>query len=271
MKESRNNNKNTMSYERSIFIIAIPIVLVIGIMIGVHFVNNHQAEGNSVTSWILACATVAISILTIILAVETSNLRKAQTAQINELKRENIRPNVNIKLENYEFDMNFVSLIISNHGKGVAKKVNFQLLDKKDNIIEDDNNNSIIINKFLKIGVFKVGMQTLGINQELKSYIFSFLDLAKNNPDKNIFEEYINININFEDIEGTKYTNNFSIEFAQYEGMGNLGKPPLYEISNTLKNINLKLNSSTRIKVETYDSDDRKKEVDEIINRGNKL
>lgn len=50
-------------------------------------------------SWVSAFATVAIAILTVVLAKETWALRKAQNKQVDSLRKETLRPQVSVTLE----------------------------------------------------------------------------------------------------------------------------------------------------------------------------
>ncbi|WP_373823823.1 hypothetical protein, partial [Neisseria dentiae] len=76
-----------------------PSLFLAGVVFGHYFSESQVLIADSISSWVSAVATVAIAILTFILAKETWHLREAQISQLEELKRENFRPNIGFQLE----------------------------------------------------------------------------------------------------------------------------------------------------------------------------
>ena len=75
-------------------VLFVPIIFIIGLVVGINIEGQVNLSTDTLSSWISAFATVAIAMLTFILAKETWYLRLAQIQQIGELRKEAIRPNL---------------------------------------------------------------------------------------------------------------------------------------------------------------------------------
>lgn len=221
-------------------------------------------SADSLSSWVSAVATAAIGVLTFVLAVETWRLREAQTQQLAELRRENIRPDVSVALAKSPVGVHFMNVEVSNLGKGIARKIRFEFLDKNNNPVAPDT--APIVKVFQKLAMFRLGIESMGINQELKTFIFSFLELGKELNDE-IFSPFLNMRIRFEDVEGNEYINAFVVDFAQYEGFSEVGGDPLHQLSVELKSVRelfakvIGSSSNQRLSVNVFGSADREAEV----------
>ncbi|QNA88254.1 hypothetical protein G4G28_06595 [Massilia sp. Dwa41.01b] len=249
-------------------LIAICIALVIGVMIGALLPGTATAAPDSLSGWITTVATVVICVLTIVLAVETWRLRAAQARQIEEFILEGIRPNVSVELSGSHVGMNFMNVRVTNSGKGIAKKISFEFLDRLDQPVTAQN--EPVVKVFHKLTMFRLGIESLGINQELKSFIFSFLDLERE-IGVGAFTPFVNIRIRFEDTEGNEYVNSFVIDFAQYEGFSEIGGNSLHRLADEVKAIREQLSAvvsgNKRLAVNVHSSEDRAEEHTELINR----
>ncbi len=247
-------------------VVIAPLLFILGIVVGNQLQGGGSLSADSLSSWLSAIATVAIAVLTFILAKETWYLREAQTQQLAELKRENIRPNIGVQLETSQVGVNFINAKISNLGKGIARKVSFTFFDRYGNQIAA--NQDVVVDKFLKLGSFRLGVESMGIGQVISSFVFSFLDIGKDLKGE-IFKHYLNIDIKFEDTEGNKYSNTFVIDFVQFEGISELGGDPLHKLASEIQKIRESLgsvarNANGRIGVDVYSSPDRQAEVEKI-------
>lgn len=241
-----------------------PLLFILGLVVGNQLQGNSSLTADSISSWLSAIATVAIAILTFILAKETWYLRDAQTRQLEELKRENIRPNVGIQLESSPVGVNFVNVKISNLGKGIARKVSITFLDRTENEIPIGAD--VVVEKFRKLAIFRHGIQAMGIGQEISSFVFSFIELG-NELNGEIFKPYLNMLIEFEDVEGNPYSNSFTIDFSQYEGITELGGDALHKMATEVKKIREQIEKITgrsggKLGVDIFDSNDRKAELE---------
>lgn len=241
-----------------------PLLFILGLVVGNQLQGNSSLTADSISSWISAIATVAIAILTFILAKETWYLREAQIRQLEELKRENIRPNIGIQLESSSVGMNFVNVKVSNLGKGIARKVSIRFLDRTGNEVPNDVD--VVVEKFRKLAIFRQGIQSMGIGQEISSFVFSFIGLGKE-LNGEIFKPYLSIAIEFEDVEGNPYRNSFTIDFAQYEGISELGGDALHQMATEMKKIREQIGKITgrsggKLGVDVFVSEDRKAELE---------
>jgi hypothetical protein len=196
--------------------------------------------------------------------VETWRLREAQTQQLAALRRENIRPDVSIALTSSPAGVHFMNAEVSNLGKGIARKIRFEFLDRNDNPVTPDT--ASIVKVFHKLAMFRLGIESMGINQKLKTFIFSFLELG-GELNEGIFSPFVNIKIKFEDIEGNEYLNVFVVDFAQYEGFSEVGGDPLHQLSIELKSVRdlfakvIGSSSNQRLSVDVFGSADREAEI----------
>lgn len=239
-------------------LVLIPIALVFGVIVGALIPASASAAPDSLSGWVTTFATVVICILTIVLAIETWRLRAAQAEQIKELRLDGIRPNVSIELNGSHVGMNFMNVRVANSGKGIARKIRFEFLDRNEQPASVEA--EPIVKVFHKLTMFRLGIQSLGINQELKSFLFSFLDLSKE-IGAGAFTPYVNIRIHFEDTEGNEYMNAFVIDFAQYERFSQIGGEPLSKLADEVKAIRQQFekfgSGFDKMAVNVFDANDR--------------
>lgn len=242
--------------------VAAPLLFILGLAFGANLGNREGLIGGSISDWLTASATVAVTALTFILAKESWQLRILQVAQVRELQLESIRPNLNINLEGSHVGMNFINVCVANRGKGIARNVtfNFYARDRTEVLPGADK----VADKFFKLAIFRKGIESIGINQTISSYLFNFPQLSGELGGKP-FEPYLCVKTKFHDTEGHVYENEFTIDFSEFEGISEIGGSPIYEISRHLKKISEQLGrslqtSNGRIGVDTFNSKDRLKE-----------
>lgn len=242
-----------------------PLLFVLGLVVGNRLQGGSTLGADSMSSWLSAIATVAIAVLTFILAKETWYLREAQIQQLVELRRENIRPNVGFQLESSPVGMSFMNVKVSNLGKGIARKVAFEFSDRNGKPVSPGQD--AVADKFFKLALFRQGVQSIGIGQVISSYLFSFIDLA-NELKGEAFKPYLNVSITFEDVEGVKYENAFTLDFREYEGISELGGDALHQMANEIKKIREHLGKVSgkpggRVAVDVFSATDRNRENEE--------
>lgn len=263
MQNAKEQEKSFLPLLAVIATVISPLLFILGLAFGANFGNKENLIGGSISDWLTATATIAVTALTFILAKESWQLRLLQVAQIRDLQLESIRPNISVYLEPSHIGINFMNVKVSNLGKGIARQIEFSFFDKEDNQIL---NNNKILEKFFKLSIFRKGIYSLGVNQSISSFLFGFPELARE-IDGEIFDQYIYIRISFKDVEGNKYNNEIPIDFSEFEGITELGGDPMYNISNELKKIREQLShsfesSSSRIGVNVYTSSDRVAEIE---------
>ena len=117
MTIAKSKEKNQIAFQKTFMLLMFPIFLFTGIFIGSYIQGSTDLSGDSISSWVTAIATMVLACLTFVLAKETWYLRENQIKQLEELKRENIRPNVGIQLESSPAGVSFINVKISNLGK----------------------------------------------------------------------------------------------------------------------------------------------------------
>ncbi|MEH8148330.1 hypothetical protein [Aeromonas veronii] len=72
------NEKSLIPLMVTAMAVVAPLLFILGLVVGNHLQGNASLTADSISSWLSAIATVAIAILTFILAKETWYLREAQ-------------------------------------------------------------------------------------------------------------------------------------------------------------------------------------------------
>ncbi len=242
-----------------------PIIFIAGIIFGTELNTSISLTADSLSSWVSAIATVSITILTFFLAKETWHLRRAQIEQLNEMKKESMRPNVVVNVQPSMISISFWDVIIQNLGKGIAQNVTFEFKNIDGSKATSENNH--LVRVFGKLSLFENGCSSLGIEQSIKSFLFNFNDLRQEVEDKDLFNQKVNLIIKFEDVNGNTYKNSLDINFNDYKGVSTLGGPtdPCYSIFKELENIRKMFepifkNGSKRLNVNSFNFEDREKE-----------
>ncbi|WP_429052148.1 hypothetical protein [Aeromonas rivipollensis] len=264
--------QNRENIERSLIpvmvltgLVASPIIFIAGIIFGAEFSASVTLTADSLSSWVGAIATVSIAVLTFILAKETWHLRNAQISQLNEIRRESMRPNVIVNIQPSIVSISFWDVVIQNLGKGIAKNVSFEFQNHDGTIATKDNNHLIDI--FNKLSLFGNGCSSLGLGQSIKSFLLNFHELENAVGSDNIFKQKVRLVIKFEDVEGYIYSNTIDIDFSDFKGISVLGDStdPVYSIYKELEKIRKTLEPTfksgfRKLKVDIYNSSDRDNE-----------
>lgn len=250
-------------------LLIVPVIFIIGLVVGINISGNIDLSPDTLSSWISAFATVAIAILTFILAKETWYLRIAQIRQINELRKESVRPNLEFYLLSAPVSFQFLNIHIENNGKGVARDIKFTFTGEND--AELTQNEDSVIKRFLSVNILRNGMHALGAGKQRTTYIFNFLDLSKAMGD-DVFNIKINISMSYVDIEGRDYTSDSVIDFSEFKGISEIGGgDPIYNLYEETKKIREVFESaqrglpSKRINVNSFSSTDRMEEKQRMM------
>lgn len=241
------------------------LAFVFGVFVGNIISGQNIFSQDTLSSWVTAASTVVITVLTFILAVETWRLRAAQSAQIENLHRENIQPSVSLSLSANPAGIHFMDAKVANAGKGIAKNIRFSFRDRSGSSATDAT--EPIIKPFKKLAMFERGIESLGVGQELSSFVFSFFELASE-IGQDIFSPYLDVEITYEDVEGHPYKNTFAVDFVQFKGMSKLGNSPSEAISTEIKKFREAFenvsSSNGRLGIDVYNSRDREIEVEKF-------
>ncbi|MCS6160380.1 hypothetical protein [Shewanella baltica] len=260
----RKNERSLIPLMTLIGFVSAPLIYILGIVTGSQIQLSSILTADSLSSWVAALATVAIAVLTFVLAKETWYLREAQIEQVNSIRKENIRPAVSVTLKNSDISFNLMMVNLSNLGKGIARNVRFKFIDQSG--VEISEGENVIVDLFLNLHVFSNGMHSIGINQNVDSFLFSFYDLKEKLDDDDIFTPFFTIIVSYSDVEGNQYSNELTIDFAELKGITEIGGGnPLHKMAGDLKKLREQIermtsSSSKKLHVNTYTSRDREEQ-----------
>lgn len=254
--------------------ITLPLIFIIGLVVGLNIEDKLTLSSDSLSGWIGAFSTLVIALLTFILARETWYLRISQINQIEEMKKESMRPNLEIFLMPSSASFRLLNVYIENNGKGTAKNIIFNFFGEQGEILKEEE--KLLIDKFLEINFLSNGIKALGTGKQRSSFIFSFLDLVDEIGDL-IFEIRIRVVVDFSDSVGNFYQTETILDFSEFKGVSEVGGgDPLYNLYKEAEKIRKVLEggqslmSNKRFNVNFYSSDDRveeKRAIQEIMER----
>lgn len=163
-------------------------------------------------AFVVACATVAYAVITWRLVKETKDMRESQWM-----------PEIAIFLQPKEHSLGIIDLVIQNVGLGPAFNIEFE-------VIQDFH----ILEKrpLSELGIFKKGMNYLATNQKYQTFVTSMYEKHEEKLEKSI-----EFKVTYEDYKRKKYDRHFLLELAEFEGLSQLGEPPLYTIAKSTKNM----------------------------------
>lgn len=196
-------------------------------------------ENPAVATAAASLATVAIAFLTFIMAAEARALRFAQYAQMEEVRKESIRPLIEIFIEQPENYFQVFNIRVENVGKGIAKDISFNLKDKTTPLSVSEE---YLLAKLNNIKFFKNSIQNLGIGKTRGSFLFTTQELYENFGEK-AFEACLPFEIVYCDSEGLRYTTHSVIDVSEFEGIKQVGVNVAFESYRELKNISKKIGS----------------------------
>lgn len=247
-------------------LVIVPLVFILGLAFGAQFGSNGALTQDSISSWVSAAATVSIAVLTIVLARETWILREIQMEQVNRIRIEAIRPEVQVELVPSDHGMNLMLIRISNRGKGVAKGVSFSLTNRDGSPATAETNP--IFEDIAKLGVIRRGITSIGVGQTIESFVLNFFDLRGKLGAENVLTPYLSVTVSYADAEGNVYSNQYVMDFSEYEGITQVGGGnPLHKLASELEKVRKKIESavkgSGRVQVDSFSTRDRNAEAEE--------
>lgn len=211
-------------------LLLLPATFVAGLVLGNNIASETTLANDSLSAWVAALATLAIAVLTFILALETWKLRRAQDQQLMDIRKHSIQPQMELYLESSRQSFQFMNLHVENVGRGMAKDITFKI----SNSGQEPDVEKEIENSLKKLNLIKNGMTSLGVERSRKSFIFSFIDLFKKH--QSVFDACLNITITYKDVEGNVYTTESIIDLSEYKGITELGNGhPLYNLSKNVE------------------------------------
>ena len=272
MNSDSKNERTLLPFVVLIGVVVAPLIFIAGLIFGTELNTAIVLTSDSLSSWVGAIATVSIAVLTFILAKETWHLRISQIAQLNEIRKESMRPNVVVSLQPSMVSITFWDVIIQNLGKGIAQNVKFSFKNTDGSNATEENNH--LVKVFNKLTLFENGCSSLGLGQTIKSFLLGFGDLERDVGEDNVFNQRIRLEIYFEDAEGAPYKNSLDIDFADIKGISTLGgaTDPIYSVFKEIEKLRKVFepvfkSGNKRLKVDSYNTDDRAIEREQQIER----
>ena len=242
-------------------LLVVPVIFVIGLVIGININGVLNPTTDTLSSWVTAFATVAIAVLTFVLAKETWYLRLSQILQVEELRIESIRPSLEFYLLSAPASFQFMNVHIENNGKGAAKNVFFEFSGENGHKLNDHER--MVVDKFFKLNILRNGMVSLGAGKQRTSFIFSFIDFSKELKE-DAFSIRINVKMKYTDAENRIYASESVLDFSEFKGITEIGGgDPIYNLYKETEKIRLIFEgaqgnmSSKRLNVNAFSSQDR--------------
>lgn len=265
-------NKSGWIFGTIMALIVLVIFFLIGLSVGVGSQGGLTFSDDTLSAWVSALATVCIAILTIFLAKETWSLRNIQLSQIEHIRKDSIKPNIDLYLKSSPAAFSFIDVHIINNGTGSAQNVIFTFENKNTKETEVFEH---VVSLFKKLNILKNGISSLGVNEKRSGFVLNFIELNQTHKDI-IFDANIIVNIEYEDIEGDKYKSKTTMNFSEFLGITELGGgDPLYKISSILEKIQKDIGHFSsgfkKLKTDVYTNEDRKKEREQWEERRNNM
>jgi hypothetical protein len=207
----------------------------------IEFINKNLGVFTLFFTAVVAIATVVYVRLTRKLVNETIELRRIQT-----------RPELSISILPRDPEVWIVDMIIENVGNGAAHNIqikpssNFEMRDNRE---------------FNNIGFVKNGYKYFAPHQKVKFFFTNLID-KKDEKEKTNFDIYVS----YEDYSGEKYQTTYKVNLSEFYGIPRLGNPPLYDIAESLKKIEIILDRLLHKKIEMniYNKEDREEEKQKL-------
>lgn len=208
--------------------------------------NSNAAGLTALLTAVMMLATVVYALLTAVLVRETRRMREAQT-----------EPRIEIVAAPLEQSINVFTLQVRNIGPGPAHDVLFALSGKKSSAGETE-----LIKDFSKSQFLVTGLNYLGPGRHLRS---GFTQINQNFAEK-IKAELV-VRTSYRSSTGKLYNDEILINFAEYEGYGQLGREPTYAIAQSMekleRHVGWLVTGFKKLPVDLYTREDREQEARE--------
>lgn len=150
----------------------------------------------------------------------------------------------------HEGDVSIINLIVENWGNGPALNVRFKVNQP---VIREG------VTGLGEVGLFKKGLSQLGPHQRIELFLAGSvgnLDALKKAP--------IEIRAEYRDEGGDEWTQRFTLDFAELEGLTRAGEPPLFTIAKAAEGVRSDLAKlllgSHHVRVVNYSLEDLQRE-----------
>ena len=208
--------------------------------------NQYAGLLNLLFAGVVAVSTVVYANLTWRLVSETKRMREVQTEPYIEV----------VALPREEW-INWIYVRVRNIGLGAAHDVRFHVTYEG-----NSTGAKLLIKDFTKSQFFTTGLKYLGPGDSVPSG----MSMMTNQFQEKI-EAILVVTATYKNSNGESRSERHYLNFAEFEGRSQLGQPPLREIAKNVEklqqNVDSVISGFMKIKVDTYDSQDRKAEAKE--------
>jgi len=198
-----------------------------------------ELSAEAMTAW----GTIGLAVLTAVLAAYTALLYR----ETRRVRLERLEPNIIVNIEPNQI-FGFFDLVVENLGPGSAHDL--KITPPADMKVKDDQVN------FDRSPLYSIKFMKTGTS--LRTFLGRIDDISPHE---------LKFAIAFANAKGQQRTNELTINIDHYRALSALGDTnPLQSICNALKKIEDHLgrlgSGWSRIKVETYNTEDRRQEAD---------
>jgi hypothetical protein len=219
-----------------------------------NYLNQNSGALTVIFTGVVSLSTVVYAVLTAKLVKETRRMRQAQT-----------EPKIQVVIKPRDEWINIVHIYIRNIGLGPAYDISFNVSAEA-----GGEGAQALIDDFTKANFFLIGLKYLGPGQEI---VPGYSQITKDFDQK--IKSILVFTVQYRDATNNKYQETFRIDFSEFKGLKQLGKPHLYAIAQLLEKIQSDFHNLAtgfnRIKADIYNSADREVEQKELEEHFNKL
>jgi len=211
------------------------------------FLKQNSDALTVVFAAVVTLSTVVYAILTGFLVSETRKMREVQT-----------EPKIHITIDSFDFAIHIMRLNIKNIGLGPASDLQFESF-----VISGGDSAEKLLSEFTESNFFNTGLHHFGPGQNVYS---AYTQTTEDFEGKS--SSILSFRLNYKSAMGKKYTDEIVLDMSEIKGRYQLGKPNLYAIAQSLekmqKDVGHIVSGLKRVKADTYSSEDRKKEREEM-------
>jgi len=207
------------------------------------FLNQNSGALTVIFTAVVTLSTVVYAVLTAVLVAETRRMRQAQT-----------EPKVEVIIKHREEWINLIHIYIRNIGLGPAYNISFDISAEA-----GGEGAQALIDDFTEANFFKTGLKYLGPGQEQVSGLSQMTEKFEQK-----IQSVLVFNVRYQGATGKTFQEEFRLDFSEFKGRSQIGKPHLYAITQHLEKIQSDFHHIAtgfkRIKADVFDSEDRDRE-----------
>ncbi len=207
------------------------------------FLNQHSGALTVIFSAVVTVSTVVYAVLTAVLVAETRRMRRAQT-----------EPKLEVVTKARDEWIALIHVYVRNIGLGPAYDISFDIYAES-----GGEGAQALIDDFTRANFLRAGLKYLGPGQELVS---GYSQMTERYEQK--IESALMFVVRYRSAAGRTCQENFRLDFSEFKGRTQIGRPHLYTIAQNLEKIQKDIHHLTtgfrRIRADVYNSEDREKE-----------